>query len=313
MLPMSSHKTPEELRKSLVDLLTDVEVLLKGQNLRAQVQALVPCERLLKELGSSLIPSSTAQSAQQRILAYFLKYPGVVLSRHELDCIAGISEWARRVRELRVQYGWSILSGLTAREMAKEDDLLLGDVKAKTMRIDDYILTDTKQDADAASRWQTANRIRKRRDLGSRGRLLEYFKLHVGTPVTGEELRYVANEANEWPRRIRELRTEQGWPISTKKTGRPDLPIGVYVLESVEQLQPHDRAISDSVRVAVLKRDEFKCTRCGWNYADAKPDDPRKRLELHHDKPHSLGGANTADNLITLCNVCHVQAHRHLS
>jgi hypothetical protein len=33
-----------------------------------------------------------------------------------------------------------------------------------------------------------------------------------------EELKYLAKDKKEWARRVRELRTEQGWPIVTKKT-----------------------------------------------------------------------------------------------
>ena len=110
---------------------------------------------------------------------------------------------------------------------------------------------------------------------------------------------------------MRELRTEKGWPIVTKNSGRKDLAIGVYVLEQDRQTYEHDRTIPDPVRVAVLKRDGFKCVRCGWNRLMLSPDDPRKMLELHHVKHHKDKGANTADNLITLCNVDHDQEHRH--
>ncbi len=56
------------------------------------------------------------------------------------------------------------------------------------------------------------------------------------------------------------MRTEEGWPIVTKNTGRDDLPVGVYVLEEDRQAYVHDRKIPDPVRVAVLTRDHFRCT-----------------------------------------------------
>jgi hypothetical protein len=48
------------------------------------------------------------------------KYPFTILGGEELAVVSGISEWARRVRELRVQFGWPILSDITAKQMAEE-------------------------------------------------------------------------------------------------------------------------------------------------------------------------------------------------
>ncbi len=42
------------------------------------------------------------------------------------------------------------------------------------------------------------------------------------------------------------------------------------------------------------------------------PGDPRKILELHHKKMHVEKGKNTADNLITLCNVHHDEIHAEM-
>jgi hypothetical protein len=171
------------------------------------------------------------------------------------------------------------------------------------------ILISESEDREAAHRWNVANQIRKRKS-GVRDKILEYFKVNVGKPVTGEELRYVANDTKEWARRVRELRTEFGWMVVTKQTGRPDLPIGVYILDSLRQLPPHDRNISDIVRVEVLSRDKYRCVECGWHHGMATPSDPRHHLELHHLHQHAQGGLNTAENLITVCNVCHDSLHR---
>ena len=103
---------------------------------------------------------------------------------------------------------------------------------------------------------------------------------------------------------------EDGWPIVTRSSGREDLPIGVYMLEENRQSEEHDRAIPDAVRVAVLHRDGFRCVECGWSRADLAPGDPRKMLELHHRQHHKDKGANTAANLVTLCNVHHHEVHR---
>lgn len=49
------------------------------------------------------------KSARSRILAYFRRHVGEVVSQHQLAGVGGIHEWARRVRELR-KAGWPIVS-----------------------------------------------------------------------------------------------------------------------------------------------------------------------------------------------------------
>jgi len=107
---------------------------------------------------------------------------------------------------------------------------------------------------------------------------------------------------------VRELRTEFGWPVATKSTGRPDLGIGVYVLQADRQSPEHDRNIPDDVRREVLRRDGYRCGGCQWSHAEWNPSDPR-HLELHHLKPHAEGGENIKENLKTLCTVCHDKLH----
>ena len=131
----------------------------------------------------------------------------------------------------------------------------------------------------------------------------------MGRGVTGEELRYVAGDKTEWARRVRELRTEFGWPVATKSTGRPDLGIGVYVLQADRQSPEHDRHIPDDVRREVLRRDGYKCCTCSWSHNEWNPSDPR-HLELHHVTHHASGGENIKENLTTLCTVCHDKRHR---
>jgi hypothetical protein len=310
MKPTAKPTNSEALRKELVALLKDFQALLDSGKLRDKVLALVPCNRLLRKLGSSLIPSGDATSGMGRILAYLRKYPFTVIGGEELAVVSGIGEWARRVRQLRVEFGWSISTGLTAREMAAEGEFPLESVNVSKMRVTDYVLISETEDRDAAHRWHVANAIRKQKGVGVREKILAYLKANVGKLVTGEELRYVANDKKEWARRVRELRTENGWTVTTKQTGRPDLPIGVYVLESLRQLPAHDRVIPDDVRVAVLSRDNHRCTKCQWHHGLTNPSDPRHNLELHHLQKHVHGGENTALNLITVCNVCHDKIHR---
>ena len=309
----SKQNNPEKIQNKLIELLTHFSDELNKDDLRAKVVALVPAFHALRDLGSSLISKEIAPSARDRILAYLRQYPYTVIDEDELMVVSGINEWARRVRELRVQYGWWIYSGVTFRQMAlnaedRESFLAMG-IDPESVKPDQYVLMNEMQDRDAALRWNIINDIRKKK-VSVKDKLIEYFRRNVGKQVTGEELSYLANNTKEWARRVRELRTEEGWPISTKNTGRTDLPVGVYVLEEDRQAYEHDRAIPDAVRVKVLTRDGFSCTECGWNRSMLSPDDPRKMLELHHIKHHKDGGENTEENLVTLCNVCHDNKHR---
>ena len=308
-MPRRPNKdVPEKIRGEIISLLSDFEQQLKNTDLRAKVLALVPAFHLLRDMGSSLIAKEEASSARDRILAYFRKYPLVVIHGDEFMVISGIQDWPRRIRELRREYGWAIASGVTINEMLAEDDFQIEDIVTDILRPEEYILLDINQDRDAALRWRIANDIRKRK-IGIRQKIIDYLRENVGRPVTGEELRYVANDKTEWARRVRELRTELGWPISTKNTGRPDLGVGVYVLEQDRQGPPHDRNIPDPIRRSVLVRDKHKCASCGWSHILWNSSDPR-HLELHHVKPHAGGGENIEKNLITLCTVCHDEIHR---
>lgn len=299
---------PEDIRKKLQTLLTNFEQELKSESLRDKVLSLVPCFHHLRDLGKSLIPSAVAKSARDRILHYFLKYPMVIISGDELLVVSGIQEYARRVRELKVQFGWSIVSGLTARQMAEENEFPLSNIDIKSIRPSDYILLSIEQDRDAAHRWHLANEIR-RENTAVRDKILKFLRENVGQKVTGEELKYLAKDRSEWARRVRELRTEYGWPVVTRNTGRPDLEIGVYLLEADRQSPEHDRHIPDPTKRKVLRRDNYKCTVCKWSHDDWNRSDPR-HLELHHKKYHAKGGDNTESNLITVCTVCHDEIHR---
>jgi len=307
------NSDPETLRASLVELLTNFASELQKADLRQKVVALIPAFHKLRDLGSSLIPRDAAPSARDRIIAYLKRYPMKVIDGDELMVVSGIGEWARRLRELRVQFGWWIYSGVTIHDIAEDEDEAIGllgaGIDAAKIKPDQYLLVREDQDRDAAHRWNVLNEVR-RKPLSVKDKIIEYFRKNVGAEISGEELKYLAKDKKEWARRVRELRTEDGWPIVTKNSGREDLGVGVYVLEEDRQAYEHDRAIPDPVRVEVLQRDGFKCVKCGWDRSQLAPGDPRKMLELHHKIQHKDRGENTAENLTTLCNVHHDAIHR---
>ncbi|MGB3025830.1 HNH endonuclease [Paradevosia shaoguanensis] len=324
---LKPHSDTSTYLQELQELLTDFAREIERPDLRERVQALVPSFAKLRELGVSLMPDHVASSARERILAYLRRYPLTVIDGDELMVVSGIGEWARRVRELRVEFGWLINSGSTFKDLASEAESeaeseadgarSLGELATvlgmdpRTMRPEQYVLVSDVQDRDAAFRWNLLNEIRKTK-LSVQDKILRYLRQNAGKPVLGEELRYLAKDRSEWARRVRELRTEEGWPIASRQSGRPDLPVGVYVLERDQQAAVHDRKIPDPVRVQVLTRDHHSCRfpECGWRREMAAPDDPRRYLELHHIIRHMDKGKNVPENLITLCNVHHDDVHR---
>lgn len=298
---------PEAVRRKIEGLIRNFEAELQSGELRTKVLALVPIFHGLRVLGKALIPAEFAAAARDRILYYFQRYPQTTINGDELLVISGIQEYARRVRELRVQFGWTIASGVTIKEMRQDEGQEVPD-DLKAMRPSEYVLLNAQQDRDAALRWNVANTIRKQG--GSvRDKILSFLRANAGRGVTGEELRYVAGDKTEWARRVRELRTEFGWPVATKSTGRPDLGVGIYVLQADRQSPEHDRHIPDDVRREVLRRDGYRCQECGWSHDGWNPSDPR-HLELHHVKLHVKGGENVKENLKTACTVCHDRLHR---
>jgi len=311
MARRSRTDDPKHLRAELDRILGEFEQQLETGNLRDQVRAFIPAARVVRDLGGSIIAPNRKSSAKQRILEYFRAHVGTVVAGEELMIVSGISDYPRRIRELRKEEGWPILSGVAAKQMqsAARDP---GAVPARfmaPMQADDYVLLEDVQDEDAARRWELANSIRRGRD-GVQSKVLAYLRANVGKHVTGEELRYVANERNEWPRRVRELRTEEGWPIVTRFSGDPSLPVGIYVLAEDKQAPPHDRHIKEIVRREVMERDDWRCQwkGCGWSH-ERLARDPRF-LEVHHIRQHAAGGGNEAENLVTLCNLHHDEAHR---
>jgi 5-methylcytosine-specific restriction endonuclease McrA len=301
-----------KIQKDLTDLLNNFSDLVSSNatDVRGRVLTLIPAFHLLRKLGRNILPEGDSVSARERILIYLQRYPEKIIDSEELLVISGITDYQRRIRELRSEMGWPVLSGKTIKLMLKEGEWDNDAADVSAIKPDQYFFLKSGQDKEAAYRWNLSNEIRKK-TVSVKDKLLEYFRKNVGRQITGEELSYLAKDAKEWARRVRELRTEEGWPIKTKNTGRPELPVGIYVFEEDKQAEQHDRKIDDLTRVAVLERDHYSCRKCGWALSMRRPEDPRQFLELHHLDYHAHKGSNAEDNLITICNVDHDYIHKH--
>ena len=140
---------------------------------------------------------------------------------------------------------------------------------------------------------------------GARAKLRQHFLANIGRVMDGGELRPVAGDISEWARRVRELRTEEGYPILTHND-RSDLHPGQYLLLSAKPEPAFERAISKEVRALVLDRNGFTCQMCGAVAGEAHPYDPSRKTRLHigHIIDKSMGGSDDPANLRAICSVC---------
>ena len=146
------------------------------------------------------------------------------------------------------------------------------------------------------------------RKIGSKERIRQFLRAHVGQVVTSIELRDAAGtNVSEWARRVRELREDEGWPILTHHDSA-ELAPGQYLLKEA----PPDRSsvvmsrnISARLRAEVYDRNGFTCQMCGLTPGDIDPSTGRKvRLHIGHIKDKSLGGKDELSNLRALCSTC---------
>ncbi|MDR3367617.1 HNH endonuclease [Rhodoferax sp.] len=140
---------------------------------------------------------------------------------------------------------------------------------------------------------------------GARAKLRAHFLANLGRVIEADELRLVAGNISEWARRIRELRTEEGYLVLTNND-RADLKPGQYLLETAKPQPAFARGISKETRAFVLDRNGFTCQMCGAVAGEPHPYDPSRKTRLHigHVLDKSLGGSDDANNLKAICSVC---------
>jgi hypothetical protein len=230
---------------------------------------------------------------KSRILSYLLARVGQDVAGEELAEIGGIQEWARRVRELRIQEGYEI----------KE-------IGSSTYRLDSAV-----PDLQRAAIWKRANVIR-RQDGSGFERIAALLDASVGEVVTREQIDYVG-KISEGSRRVRELRDERGWPIDSH-VDDPTLEPGEYRLMSndpKDRRDPLQRLYPEGLRQKVFERDDYTCQVCGRDRQKAEAaGDSRFYLEVHHKVAvaDDLAGMppaerNNIDNLVTLCHRDHLE------
>ncbi|MXS83998.1 HNH endonuclease [Nitrosomonas oligotropha] len=123
--------------------------------------------------------------------------------------------------------------------------------------------------------------------------------------MDSDELRAVADNQSEWARRVRELRTEEGYLILTHND-RSELKPGQYLLETPKPQPAFERVISKETRAYVLDRNGFTCQMCGAVAGEPHPYDPTRKTRLHigHIIDKSKGGSDEHSNLRAVCSIC---------
>lgn len=285
---------PSSLESGIDDLanrLKEVAVDAMTAGAQAELESIsADLRRLLAEQFGPRGRARRGEGARAAILGHLQSRVGTWVDGQELAAISGIQEWARRVRELRVQDGYDI-----------EED------RGR------YRLTKPEADAAAAEKWQTANKIR-RQPGSARDRIRNFFTATVGEVVTRDQLDYVAR-IKEGSRRVRELRDQFGWPIESH-IDVAFLQPGQYRLVTADSNHFRDerqRLYPDGLRAKIFERDSFTCQNCLRDKEQAAAaGDSRFYLEVHHrtavadqldDLPVEL--LNDPDNLVTFCHGCH--------
>lgn len=140
---------------------------------------------------------------------------------------------------------------------------------------------------------------------GSKELLREHFLNNIGIVMNSNELRDISGNKSEWARRVRELRTQDGYQILTHND-RSELKPGQYLLETSELLPAFERDISKETRAFVIDRNGYTCQMCGAVAGELHPHDPTRKTRLHigHIIDKSQGGVDEPLNLRALCSVC---------
>jgi hypothetical protein len=228
---------PEAALSELLALLNEFPESLQKGTVGEQVCRLVEIHHRLRDLGVSVVApllERDADSGRARLLAYLLSQVGRIVHTDELMIVAAITDYQRRIRELRVS-GWPIISGAAVSDMRSDAraTAAVGERVPGDMAPEEYVLLEPTIDLDAARRWTLAGAIRKKK-APLKESVLEYLLAAVGKRVTAEELRHAGGDDSGWPAAVRELQSD-GWKIQRELGKCVGLPGGIFIMTSAVQ------------------------------------------------------------------------------
>ena len=146
--------------------------------------------------------------------------------------------------------------------------------------------------------------------MSSKARIRQFLLSRLGQVVTAKQLQDAAGSSvTEWARRLREVRSDDGWAIKSHHDDQSLKP-GEYRLESAPSISPQAykfaRRMSARTRALVLERNGFTCQMCGAGAGDPDDANPGRVIRLHvgHIIDHEHGGSDDVANLRALCSAC---------
>lgn len=229
----SQTSDPEILRTRLIELLHDLPEQLAHGTVGEQVSELVQVHHLLRDLGASIgakLAPEDSGSGRARLIAYLRAQMGRIVHTDELMIVGGIGDYPRRIRELRAQSGWPIISGLAVRDMralpASPEALRL---VPSGMAPDEYLLLEDCQDESAAARWTASGQMRDASRTAAEV-IREYLERFPGQRITAEELRYLVGNRPDWASGVTNL-VASGCRIKGADLAAPDIPAGIFILQ----------------------------------------------------------------------------------
>ena len=283
---------PLEDYRSAVHDLRSLEPAVQRQESRDQVVDALSRLRLAvtRLYGSDQRPRAAAgKGARQLILDYLLDNAGEWVEGDELAAVSGIGEWARRVRELRVESGYQI----------DEDHgrYRLASAEADASRRDRWLAVTFAREVEG----QPIDRVRF---------LLEHL---VGIAVASAELDRVAR-AKSGAALARSLRMDEQWPVECPGDA-PDLGPEQFRLASrheAHRLHPAQRLFPEELRGRLFRRDRFRCWNCGSVHGEVEPSGSNpfylvvRHLEVPQTELAQLPARRLLDlsALATHCNRC---------
>ena len=103
----------ELLLRHLIEQLNEYEAEIGNTLLRDRVLRLIELQNSFRKLGVAIVVEEgySSSSGRDRLRSYLVEHVGEVVEGEELAAVSGISEYARRVRELRNDEGFQILTG----------------------------------------------------------------------------------------------------------------------------------------------------------------------------------------------------------
>lgn len=167
--------------------------------------------------------------------------------------------------------------------------------------------------------WELERHPGKKMEYGAELKICAWlaFNRPVGTTFTMRDLRAalgagVANDDEHLNRRLRQLRSRDGWVIPSNKDDG-SIPVGTYKIRVVGwhpglgTPRAASTNISDSVRRRVLERDGSRCRVCNVGRGEEYPGEPGSSaaMTVGHRIANDHGGSSSdLDNLQTECKRC---------